>query len=65
MKFKLKAFCYIGCYADGTDGLGNRDMAYWAILNSNVMTIELCISTCLSLGYTYAGLQAGYTFKIA
>ena len=59
---KFIAYCYIGCYADGTSG-GQRDMYYWAISNSAVMTIELCVSTCLSLGFSYAGLQARFIFS--
>lgn len=47
----------IGCYADSTTGQ-IRDLA----LNIPVspMTIETCIQACRTLGYSYAGAQAGY-----
>ncbi len=46
--------CYIGCFYDSF----TRDMQK-LLLSSTVLTIELCITTCISNNYSCAGVQAG------
>jgi len=49
----------IGCFADVING-GSIDLdGGIAILGSSSMTIEVCISYCLSKGFSYAGVQNG------
>ena len=52
--FLYKEF-YIGCFNDQTF---ERDLK---LVSSNVsMTVELCVSYCVSLEFYYAGLQYSY-----
>ena len=55
-KIKFEAitnFCYLGCYGDGE----KRDMPFNLIVYSDKLTIELCVETCRTNGYLYAGAQ--------
>ncbi len=45
----------MGCYADYTNNI--RDLPLEIAINDNTMTINKCISLCLSNGYLYAGAQ--------
>lgn len=49
----------IGCYADAINGGGVDLNGGIAILGSSSMTVEVCISFCLSKGFIYAGVQNG------
>ncbi|MCJ1315893.1 hypothetical protein MMC15_001213 [Xylographa vitiligo] len=46
---------YQGCYVDGTNGriIANQEP------DSQTNTIEACVSTCVGLGYSVAGLEYG------
>ncbi|MCJ1398945.1 hypothetical protein MMC11_002146 [Xylographa trunciseda] len=46
---------YQGCYVDGTNGriIANQEP------DSQTNTIEVCVSTCVGLGYSVAGLEYG------
>ena len=46
----------MGCYGDDNSSPSARDMPN-DFSPSGSLTIELCISMCLSNGYSYAGLQ--------
>ena len=52
------ALCYIGCYADNTP----RDISIDFTSYIGQMTVELCVRTCLSHGFLYAGVQDGYIY---
>lgn len=45
---------YSGCYIDGANG--GRILAHQELDNSN-LTIESCVSTCVGLGYSIAGME--------
>lgn len=49
---------YIGCYDD--DGAGRALADQQTQLASTNMTQEICIETCLTGGYSYAGVEYGY-----
>lgn len=46
----------LGCY---TDSVGSRSLAYTAAVagGASAMTVEVCQSTCLGLGYSLAGVE--------
>jgi hypothetical protein len=48
----------LGCYTEGTSG---RSLIYsqWDFLNPDAMTTELCLMTCGSKGYPFAGTEFG------
>jgi hypothetical protein len=43
-----------GCYSEGT---GTRALAGYTFTNSTGMTVELCVGTCKSKGYSFAGAE--------
>uniref|UniRef100_A0A1I8HTR8 WSC domain-containing protein n=1 Tax=Macrostomum lignano TaxID=282301 RepID=A0A1I8HTR8_9PLAT len=51
--FKATSRTAIGCYKDSTD----RDLP--DLVETGLMTVDLCINKCSELGYKYAGLQGG------
>jgi hypothetical protein len=48
-------FSYYGCWIDGANGriLANQQP------DNSTLTVESCISTCVSLGYSIAGMEYG------
>ena len=57
----LKAFKYVGCYADNTDSSIGRDLNG---LNTDLSKIEdnsigTCIDMCKERAFAYAGMQNG------
>lgn len=51
---KGSCIAYIGCYAD----VSYEDLPY--NFSGSGITVQSCVQTCQSYGYTYAGLQNGY-----
>lgn len=57
-KATVNGYSYLGCFSDDAS---NRSLTH-VMHNSDtsqVMTVELCTSSCNSAGYTYAGLEFG------
>ena len=47
---------YIGCFNDSQ----LKDLQYWLISSGNqLLTIDMCINSCLANKAIYAGLRAG------
>ena len=44
----------LGCVDEGKTG---RTLSSYSYMAPNSMTIEACLTTCLSMGYSLAGLQ--------
>ena len=50
---------YMGCFND-YDAAGKKDLPYQYLKTTLPMTIEFCVTSCQSIGYSLAGLQLGY-----
>lgn len=46
---------YDGCYSEGTNGRALQNQQ----ADSQTNTVESCISTCIGLGYSVAGMEVG------
>lgn len=51
-------WAFLGCFTDQTDP--TRTLATQTTLYGLDVTIELCIDTCIGLGFNYAGLESGF-----
>ncbi len=55
----IQADPYLGCYTDSTTV---RDLNGVTYADATAMTVESCISFCVSYKYTYAGVQFAYIY---
>lgn len=51
-------WAYLGCFTDQTDP--QRTLSTQTGLYGLDVTIEVCIDTCIGLGFGYAGLESGF-----
>ena len=52
----IGTYTYQGCYTDNVSGSG-RSLKGYSFTNTMSMTEELCVNTCQSKGYSWAGME--------